>query len=125
MEEAPIVKTSFDNKPLEILLNSENLYVVKNSDNLKYKLKIKLNINGKEHNFYANLDENINSKTELEDLKNQNSELKEIIKFKDEKIKALEEKLEKYIKIEKENEKHFTTNSYLNNDIYMLISILI
>ena len=56
MEEAPIVKPSVDNKPLEISLNSENLYLVKNSDNLNYKLKIKLNINGKEHNFFANID---------------------------------------------------------------------
>ena len=116
MEEAPIVKPSVDNNPLEISLNSENLYLVKNSDNLNYKLKIKLNINGKEHNFFANLDDNINSKTELEDLKKQNLELKEIIKFKDEKIKALEEKLEKYIKTEKENEKLFKTNNDLNND---------
>ena len=115
MEETPITKSCSSTKSQEIPLNLENLFVVKNSDNSNYKLKIKLNIDGKEQNFFVNLDENINSKTELENLKKQNSELKEIIHFKDEKIEALEKKLEKYIKIEKENEKTFINNNNLKN----------
>ena len=119
MEETPITKSCSSTKSQEIPLNSENLFVVKNSDNSNYKLKIKLNIDGKEQNFFVNLDENINSKTELENLKKQNSELKEIIHFKDEKIEALEKKLEKYSKIEKENEKTFISNNNLkNNNLY-------
>ena len=50
------------------------------------------------------MEENKNTKTELEEMKKQNSELKEIIKYKDEKIKILEEKLQKFIQIEKERE---------------------
>ena len=116
MEETPLTKSCSNTKSQEIPLNLENLFVVKNSDNSNYKLKIKLNIDGREQNFFVNLDEKINSKTELENLKNQNSELREIIHFKDEKIEALEKKLEKYIKIEKENEKTFISNNNLKND---------
>ena len=116
MEKVSLTNSFSKNNSEEIPLNLENLFVIKGSDNQSCKLKIKLNIDGKEQNFFVNLEENINSKLELENLKKQNQELREIIQFKDEKIKALEEKLEKYIKIEKENEKVFKSNNNLKND---------
>ena len=104
MEEAPIPKSSDESIPTEIKLNPENLFLIQDSKNKSYKLKIKINVGGKEQNLYTTLEENKDIKSELEEIKKQNYELKELIKFKEEKIKILEEKLQKYIQMEKEKE---------------------
>jgi len=119
MEEAPIPKSSDESIPSEIQLNPENLFFIQDPKSKEYKLKIKINIGGKEQNFYTTLEENKNIKSELEEMKKQNAELKEIIKYKEEKIKILEEKLQKYIKMEKEKEekeKIFMAKSNLKTD---------
>ena len=116
MDHAPTIGSTIDDRTKEFPLSSNNFSVIKDLDNQNFKLKIKLNIDGKEQNLFVDMYENKNYKSELEDLKKQNSELREIIKFKDEKIKLLEEQLKKYVKTEKEKEKIFLSNNNLKND---------
>ena len=118
MDEAPSIESKTDNKSIEIPLNLECLSVIKDSNSENYKLKIKLNVTGKEEHFFIDLEQNRDIKTELEEAKKQILELREIIKFKDEKIKLLEEKLNKYTKIEKENEKFLETNNIKDDKLY-------
>ena len=106
MEKDSLQNSNAQKKHMEIRLNPENLFVIKDSDKDNFKLKIQLKVSGKEEIFFLDLNQNKNLKSELEESKKQNSELKEIIKIKEEKIKFLEEQVNKLNTIiEKEKEK--------------------
>ena len=64
MDEAPSIVSKTDNKFIEIPLNSESLSVIKDSNSENYKLKIKLNVTGKEEHFFIDLEQNKDIKTE-------------------------------------------------------------
>ena len=87
----------------EIKLNVDGLFIVKDSN--KYKLKIKANIENKEKNFFLDLNENYNENNKTNSTKEDYNNYEEIIKQKDmvisqllEKIKNLEEELKNFRK---------------------------
>ena len=108
----------------EIKLNVDNLFIVKDSN--KYKLKIKANIENKEKNFFLDLNENDHENNKTNSTKEDYNNYEEIIKQKDmvisqllEKIKNLEEELKNFRK-EKNNEeiKTYKNENQINDDSF-------
>ena len=78
----------------EIKLNVDNLFIVKDSN--KYKLKIKANILNKEKNFFLDLNENYNENDKTNSTKEDCNGCEEIIKQKDMVISQPLEKNKKF-----------------------------